>query len=119
MMKEAILTRLTALPGVEAAAIGNCAPLAQACDGTIVLSVDGVALPESGERPEIGVHLASAGYLKAIGARLIAGRFIEDTDDASAPTVGVISETTAKRLPVVVTMVHVDGQWLVAKARQA
>ncbi|MBK8056564.1 MAG: ABC transporter permease [Gemmatimonadetes bacterium] len=98
MMKEAILTRLTALPGVEAAAIGNCAPLAQACDGTIVLSVDGVALPESGERPEIGVHLASAGYLKAIGARLIAGRFIEDTDDASAPTVGVISETTAKRL---------------------
>jgi hypothetical protein len=39
---------------------------------------------------------------------------------AEATNPGLIgAETTAKRLPVVVTMVHVDGQWLVAKARQA
>lgn len=97
-LSQEVLTRLRALPGVEAASVTNCAPLAQACDGTIVLSVDGVTLPEAGQRPEIGVHLASAGYLQTIGARLLAGRFINDSDDRTAPSVGVISEAAARRL---------------------
>jgi putative ABC transport system permease protein len=97
-LTQEVLTRLGALPGVEAASVTNCAPLAQGCDGTIVLAVDGVTLPESGQRPEIGVHLASAGYLQTIGARLLAGRFIEDSDNRNAPPVGVISEAAAKRL---------------------
>ena len=96
--RSQLLARLAALPGVRVVGTDSCAPLSQECSGTIVLSKDDVTLPETGDRPEIGVHLVNDGYLKAIGARLVAGRWLSKRDGGAAPKVGVINETAAKRL---------------------
>jgi predicted permease len=98
LFRQELLTRLGALPGVTAVGTNTCAPLSEACSGTVVLSVNGVPLPESGDRPAIGVHLVNDGYLRAIGARLVAGRFVEEGDGTGRPVVGVINESAARLL---------------------
>lgn len=98
LFRQQLMARLEALPGVRAVGTDWCAPLSQACGGTLVLNVNGAVLPEGGDRPNIGVHLVNDGYLSAIGARLIAGRFLTEQDRTGMPTVGVINETAAKRL---------------------
>lgn len=98
LFREQLLARLAALPGVRAVGTASCAPLSEGCDGTIVTSIGGTELPESGERPDISVHLVNDGYLASIGARLIAGRFLSDRDRAESPKVAVINESAAKRL---------------------
>lgn len=98
LFRERLIERLAALPGVQAVGTATCAPLSQGCDGTIVVSKDGIDLPETGDHSEISVHAVNDGYLRALGARLIAGRFLSPRDGAGAPIVGVINETAAKRL---------------------
>ncbi|MCC6927991.1 MAG: ABC transporter permease [Gemmatimonadaceae bacterium] len=96
--RTSLVSRLGALPGVTAVGTDECAPLSEECPGTIVLSVDGVALPESGARPSIGVHVVNDGYLKAVGGRLIAGRFLDARDREGAPMAAVINLAAAQRL---------------------
>jgi len=98
LVRQALLERLAALPGVEAVGTDWCAPLSQGCSSTIVLEVDGVELPAGGGQPEISVHLVNAGYPRALGARLLAGRFLTEQDNADGPKVGVINEAAARLL---------------------
>lgn len=97
LYKEQLLARLAAMPGVEAAAVNYCTPLSQACNGTIVLGLDGIKGASPGTDPEIGVHSVNPGYLHAIGAHMVQGRFFTDADRRGAPIVVVISEAAAKR----------------------
>ncbi len=96
--KQEMLTRLSALPGVEGAAINYCAPLSQACNVTIAFGIDGVRGFAKDEQPEIGVHSVNPDYLKVIGAKLEKGRFFTDADRIGAPKVVVINNAAAKRL---------------------
>ena len=98
LYRQELMTRLAALPGVNAVGTDWCAPLSQGCSGTIVMRVSGTPLPEGGARQPIGVHLVNSGYLPAIGARLVAGRFLSEVDRAGAPITGVINETAARQL---------------------
>lgn len=97
-LRASLLARLAAIPGVTAVGTDGCAPLSEECSGTIVLSVDGTTLPEGSARPDIGVHVVNDGYLKAVGGRLIAGRFLDARDREGAPITAVINETAAQRL---------------------
>ncbi|MEP7382659.1 MAG: ABC transporter permease [Gemmatimonadota bacterium] len=98
IFRQELMSRLAALPGVSTVGTDGCAPLSQGCGGTIVLSIDGTTLPVSGARPDIGVHLVNDAYVQAIGARLVAGRFVDESDRWDAPKVAVINETAARRL---------------------
>jgi predicted permease len=80
-----------ALPGVVAAGIGS-RPLGGGGMGTAI------RLPEDPKTPiRIGVEAAGPGYLEALGARLLAGRQIEDRDVAGAPLVALVNEAASRR----------------------
>jgi predicted permease len=78
---QELLTRINALPGVKAAAVG---PLPVWM---------GVSKP-----PEVGIqgNVVSVDYFRAMGMRLRAGRGFTEWDNENAPPVVVINETLAR-----------------------
>jgi predicted permease len=107
-----LLTRLRALPGVEAAGTGLGIPYATGAYGEYFARAD----RDSGA--VIGrVNFVSPGYLEALGARLIAGRRLTDADNRpDGPRVAVISQGTSRLFypgenPVGRTMVIRSERW--------
>ncbi|HTI39865.1 MAG TPA: ABC transporter permease [Vicinamibacterales bacterium] len=84
---ERVLERVLALPGVESAGTTSVRPL----DGgnTSWIRIDG--RPYNGEHNEVDTREVDAGYFGTIGARMVKGRTILRTDDASAPRIVVIN----------------------------
>jgi putative ABC transport system permease protein len=62
----------------------------------VSVSVDGIAAPESEERATF-VAIVGPGYFETIGARLVAGRFIDDRDRPGSPPVTVVNESFVRR----------------------
>jgi predicted permease len=81
------LRRVAGVPGVEAAGMSTNA------GGRMRLFIQGVAMPDM-ERPIVLESSVSAGYAKAIGMRIIAGRWVTDAEPAQ---VFVINESLARR----------------------
>lgn len=92
---EAVLARLGATPGVEAAAAASAAPLLGGWGGSF--EIEGRPPWPRGGEPEISIQVASPGYLRTFGVALREGRFFTDGDRAGAPRVAVVNETFAKR----------------------
>jgi putative ABC transport system permease protein len=86
-----LLDDLRAQPGVQAAAYGNCAPLAGPCSGT------SIEFPDQ-HRPSAGtsVFWASPEYFQTLGVRLVKGRFFTDRDREGQPKVVIVNETAAR-----------------------
>ena len=82
------LDRLAATPGVEAAGLTN-----SALRGFVALH--GAPPPAPGEAPPVTYHSASAGFFRAMGTRLVRGRWI--TDDEPSKVV-LVNETLARRV---------------------
>jgi predicted permease len=91
----AVLERLRAIPGVRAAALGNCAPLARGCNRTTIGFLDRPAVPQ-GEQPAVGVHFITPGYLQTLRVPLLRGRDFATADRRGAPKVVLINDAAAK-----------------------
>jgi len=93
---QAILDRVSTLPGVTAVSASTCLPLAGGCFGNTVV-VEGRAVPP-GTIPPIALFRAVAGgYFEAMGIRLLRGRGISRSDvERSEPAV-VVNEAFAER----------------------
>lgn len=94
---EELTRRLEALPGVEAAGWGSCAPLSRLCDS------GGFAVrhPEDGEgseAPAVSAFQASPGYRAALGVRLVEGRDLTEDDYLRRTNRVLVSESLARRL---------------------
>ena len=81
------------LPGVSAAALGKCMPGVYAPSATLIF----------GDRPNDPLNIPTAGacwissdFFKAIGARLVRGRFFSVRDDATSPPVVIVNEALAE-----------------------
>jgi predicted permease len=81
------------LPGVSAAALGKCMPGVYAPSATLIF----------GDRPNDPLNVPTAeacwissDFFKAIGARLLNGRFFTVGDDASAPPVVIVNQALAE-----------------------
>jgi putative ABC transport system permease protein len=85
-----LVARLKSASGVIAVGIGT-RPLGGGGMSNVVRSENGV------ER-RVGVDVVSTGYLEALGVRLLQGRFIEPTDSADAPRVGLLNASAARAL---------------------
>ena len=88
-----LVTRLRALPGVEAAGTGMAIPFAGGGFGEFF------SRPGNAEvKAVIGrIDFVSPGYLEALHTRLLAGRYLTDADNQpKGPRVAVISEWTAR-----------------------
>jgi macrolide transport system ATP-binding/permease protein len=84
---DRVLERVRALPGVEAAGTTSTRPLQGG--NTSWVRFDG--RPYNGEHNEVDSREVDAGYFATIGARMVKGRPILRSDDASAPRVVVIN----------------------------
>jgi putative ABC transport system permease protein len=91
------LSRVSALPGVESAAITHALPIDGSQWNTLVHAADKPA-PQPGEFPNTEFTPISANYFEAMGIRLLRGRWFNSADTANAQTVAVINETLARRI---------------------
>lgn len=94
----AIVDRLRGMPGIQEAGAVNDLPLR---GGTgIAISVQPEGRPAATEDASRFARylLASEGYFRALGIRLLSGRLMTPLDDKNAPHVMVINKTMADRL---------------------
>ena len=88
--------RISALPGVEAAALTNHLPIG----GDVwrfQFVVDGQPLPPSDQMPLAVYRAATPGLFRALGIRLVRGRDFSATDTPGSEPVILVNETAARR----------------------
>jgi len=86
--------RLTARPEVQSVAIAMQHPLAPGWTSSFGLV--GRPAPPQGQEPESSIRPVMPGYFRAVGAKLIRGREIQESDIVGAPGAVVINEAFAK-----------------------
>jgi putative ABC transport system permease protein len=86
---DEVLRRLEGMPGVQAVGITPNYPIRTGLDAR-----GGRQLPPGQSRPQTTLNATSSGYARAMGLRLVAGRWI--TDSEATPVV-VINESLARR----------------------
>jgi putative ABC transport system permease protein len=94
---EALIGRLEAVPGVQAAAIVSDPPLSGSGRQS-GLRVEGAPQPPPGQLlPLTDIQIVSPDYPKAMGVRLVRGRTFSEDDGPDAPCVALVDEVLARR----------------------
>jgi putative ABC transport system permease protein len=91
-----LLTRMRALPGVEAAAAASSLPLG-GVSSNAVIRIAGRAAGEPESVEPAALRVVSPDYFRALGASLLRGRSLSERDTAQTDPVAVINQTLAKR----------------------
>ncbi len=92
-LHDRVVGRVRALPGVESAGVTTTKPLQGG--NTIWIRIEG--RPFNGEHNEINFRSVDDGYFRTLGARIVRGRGILRTDDASAAPVVVINRALERK----------------------
>ena len=92
---EALLGRLRTLPEVRAVGLTHSLPLIS--DWVLGFKIDGRPEIPPSDLPSTNYYAVSADYFRAMGIRLIRGRFFDAHDDVRAPRVALINETLARQ----------------------
>ncbi|HKN76256.1 MAG TPA: ABC transporter permease [Candidatus Acidoferrum sp.] len=93
---QQLIDRVSALPGVQSAAVGTAIPLTDN-HGRSDVTIEGMALPTPGNYPHPDVHIVSPGYITTLGIPLLRGRTFTDQDNETAPLAGMINAMVARR----------------------
>ena len=113
---DRVVSRVTALPGVAAAAFSLQLPLGFSGSGATRVAVDGYT-PPANEEPIVGVNIVSARYFETMGIPIVAGREFSSADSITAALAVVINETMAKRYwrgrDPLGTRLHADDAYVV------
>ena len=91
-----VLEQLSAKPGILSAGFSSDAPFTSEGD-TEGYTVEGEPPPRPGHWNDALYREVTPGYLKSIGARLVEGRFLQESDVESSQQVVVVNEFFAKR----------------------
>ena len=91
---HAVEERVRALPGVEAVAVSNGVPFLGASETSF--QIEGRPPAEPGKRPATVAYYPTRDFLKAMGIRLLRGRFFDEHDTQNSPLVAVIDEEFAR-----------------------
>jgi predicted permease len=94
---DRVLARLRSTPHVESAAVSTGFPFVGQYDDVEAQSIE-MAAGNRDSGVSADFNAVSAGYLEAMGVRLLRGRFVSETDTASTPKVAVIDENMARAL---------------------
>ena len=89
-----IVNRISILPGVKSAAIGNVLPVSFNGNTTWIRVV---GRPYHGEHNEVNQRDVSSEYFTTLRAKLLRGRYFNDAEDESKPGVAVINQTLARQ----------------------
>jgi putative ABC transport system permease protein len=93
---QQLIDRVSALPGVQSAAVGTVIPLTDSHSRSDI-TIEGMALPTPGNFPHPDVHVVSPAYISTLGIPLLRGRTFTDQDNETAPLAGMINAMTARR----------------------
>ena len=93
---QQVLDRVRTIPGVESAAVGTSVPLTGSHRRSDV-TIEGLPTPGPGEFPHPDGHGISPAYTSAMGIPLLRGRTFTDADNETAPLVGLVNATMARR----------------------
>lgn len=93
---QELLSRVRALPGVQAAGATSAVPTGNDWTGTRLV-IEGHAVPPDGRAPEIDYSVVTPGYFEAMEIPLRRGRFLTSADRLNAPPVAVINDAMAAR----------------------
>ena len=93
-VEQEILRQVSALPGVTSVGIGNLIPLS-GNGNTDWIRFEGK--PYDGTHNEVNARDVSVNYFETLQAKLIRGRFFNESDDATRPLVIVINKSLAKK----------------------
>jgi putative ABC transport system permease protein len=91
-----LLSRVDGLPGVTASTAAASIPMTMGANNWSIL-IEGQQVADVGSAPAELVQRVTPGYLETFGMRLLRGRWINDTDDAGAIPVVVVSESMARK----------------------
>jgi putative ABC transport system permease protein len=117
---QQVLDRVRTIPAVESAAVGTSVPLTGSHRRSDV-TIEGLPTPGPGEFPHPDCHGISPAYTSAMGIPLLRGRTFTDADNETAPLVGVVNATMARRFwtngdPIGKRILRghpgVDNQWV-------
>jgi len=87
--------RLAALPGIRHAGVGYCLPVVGGCDHVRMTIADDTDPTEPDHA--VWLNVIDDGYLRTLDIPVVAGRGIERTDAAGAPSVALVTEAAARR----------------------
>jgi predicted permease len=90
---DALLVRVTALPGVESAGLSDCLPLGR--NRTWGAGAVGISYPD-GKYPFAFPRIVDQHYLQTMRIALIAGRHFDDRDNDKGERAIIINESLAK-----------------------
>jgi predicted permease len=91
----ALLARLRALPGVDAAASITCLPLSAERTMNLAFLVEGRA-PDPAKVQSARYNSVSPGYFRLMRVPLVRGRLLAESDGATAPRAVVVNEALAR-----------------------
>jgi len=112
---EDLLAELRRMPGVQGAGFTYAGPLLGLVDQFGVFVPPGRTPDDMRGNPDNPqIRSASHDYLQTMGARLVAGRWLDARDDTGAPPVLIVNRTVVQRLfgneNPVGQLVHLDGR---------
>jgi putative ABC transport system permease protein len=95
--KEAV-RRISALPGVEQAALGTVVPWRDPGFFAAQFTAEGYAKANGEEDPRAQFRTVSPGFFSTLGVRMIAGRDFSDHDRRDGEKVVIVSQSLAQRM---------------------
>jgi predicted permease len=93
---DRVLAEIARVPGVEAASVDGCTPLATGCANS-TLRVMGRAESPGVAAPGILRHYIGPDHFKVLNVPLVRGRLFTSTDRAGSPRVAIINQLAASR----------------------
>ena len=113
--QDALVDRVQALPGVQAAAFARVSPFTHRGYSAGPILVDGY-YPDAEEQPSAEYDEIGPDYFRTFGIPLVAGREFTRADNEGSPSVAIINQTMAAhywpgRNPVN-QRVQVKGRWM-------
>jgi putative ABC transport system permease protein len=95
---EALVSNVSGIPGVDAAGLNSALPLEGGASEAGMV-VEGRPLPPPGKPSTMCVfQTTSPDYLRAMGIRLVKGRFFTAHDNATSAAVAIVDENLVSRL---------------------
>lgn len=112
--QDALVDRVTSLPGVESAAIARATPLGLGTFSETRIAIDGYAPPPD-EIPTVEYNEVGPAYFATMGIPLVSGREFTRSDDETHALVAIVNETMVAKYwrgrDPVGQRLQVKGKW--------
>ncbi len=122
--QDRLIRRVSALGGVESAALARVRPFSYATYSSGSIAVDGYQ-PAPDEQPSADYNQVGPNYFRTMGIPLLSGREFADADNETAPLVAIVNQKMVAQYwhgeDPVGKRIQLKGQWLrvVGVARNA